>query len=378
MANKDSKKIPYLPRIIAGSILIILFVVILVLSIVFPDSIFANCMSLVGRTSYLGVDFMNILERLLGTVFYFALFIGLEILIRLIIDIATNKANNKVKTISRLIGSTIKYGCSLVFLFLALTLWGVDTTALLVSAGIIALVIGLGAQSLISDIIAGINIVFEGEYHVGDVVFIDGFRGTIEEIGLTLTKIVDAGGNRKCINNSKISTVVNLSSDDSLAIVVFSIEYSEDLRKVEKIFADNKENIRKEVPELLETPRYLGVDALSASSVDLKFVAKVNEGDRFSAQRALTRALYLMFADNGIYVPYNQLVLSTRKDGSYQSDVLTKKAAPVQKKEEVIDATLVQEESVAEAQEQEELSSEEEVKTVEENQTPAESSEVNE
>ena len=193
-------------------------------------------------------------------------------------------------------------------------MWGVDTTTLLVSAGIIALIIGLGAQSLISDIIAGINIVFEGEYHVGDVVFIDGFRGTIEEIGLTLTKLVDTTGNRKCINNSKISTVINLSSDDSLVIVDFSIEYSEDLRKVEKIFEDNKAEIRKQIPTLLETPRYLGVNNLGSSSVDLRFVAKVDEENRFAAQRALTRALYLMFADNGVYVPFNQLVLSTRND----------------------------------------------------------------
>ena len=53
---------------------------------------------------------------------------------------------------------------------------------------------------------------------------------------------------------------------------------------------------------------------LGSSSVDLRFVAKVDEENRFAAQRALTRALYLMFADNGVYVPFNQLVLSTRND----------------------------------------------------------------
>ena len=315
MAENNQKTMNrFIPRFILGGIFLAVFILILVLGITMPDTIFAKCQSLIGRTSYAGADFLNILERLLGTLFYFCLLIGVEVIARTVIDISIQKANNKVKTVTRLIGSTIKYACALVWLFMALTIWGVDTTTLLVSAGIIALIIGLGAQSLISDIIAGINIVFEGEYQVGDIVYIDGFRGTIEEIGLTLTKIIDPTGNRKCINNSKISTVVNLSSDDSLAIVDFSIEYSEDLRKVEAIFEAHKEEIRKAIPELLETPRYLGVNNLGSSSVDLRFVALVGEDDRFVAQRALTRALYLMFADNGVYVPYNQLVLSTRND----------------------------------------------------------------
>ena len=314
----------YIPRMIIAAIYVAVFVVILVIGVTSPDSICAKCMILDGRTSYAGADANNIFERILGTVYYFALLIGIQAIVRLVIDLSITKANNKVKTICRLIGSTIKYVCCLVWLFLALTLWGVNTTTLLVSAGIITLVIGLGAQSLISDIIAGINIVFEGEYHVGDVCFIDGFRGTIEEIGLTLTKLVDAQGNKKCINNSKISTVINLSTDDSLAIVDFSIEYSEDLRKVEQVFEDNKEEIRKSIPKLLETPRYLGVNNLGTSSVDLRFVAKVGEADRFEAQRALTRALYLMFSDNGIYVPYNQVVLSTRKDDENLDKFLNK------------------------------------------------------
>lgn len=304
----------FIPRIIFAGTLMIIFIVILVIGLNAPGSLFAKCMDLTGRTSYAGANFANIMERIVGTLYYFALLIGLQSLIRVIIDICIRKANNKIRTICRLIGSTIRYACALVWLFIALTLWGVDTTTLLVSAGIIALIIGLGAQSLISDIIAGINIVFEGEYQVGDVVFIDGFRGTIEEIGLTLTKLVDTTGNRKCINNSKISTVINLSTEDSLAVVDFSIEYSEDLRKVEEIFENNKQEIKEQVKCLLETPRYLGVNSLGASSVDLRFVARVNEADRFAAQRELTRALYLMFADNGIYVPYNQLVLSTRND----------------------------------------------------------------
>jgi len=309
----------YIPRIIFGGVCFAVFLTFLIIGIAAPESIFAKCASLVGRTSYEGANFVNILERIFGTVYYFGLFIGLNILIRVIIELSIQKADNRVKTVCRLIGSTIKYACSIVWLFISLTLWGVDITTLLVSAGIIALIIGLGAQSLISDIIAGINIVFENEYHVGDLVYIDGFRGTIQEIGLTLTKIVDWSGNVKSINNSKISTVVNLSAEKSVIVVDFSIEYTEDLRKVEQIFEDHKQEIKDQIPQLLSVPEYLGVNNLGASSVDLRFSAKVEEENRYSAQRALTRALYLMYSDNGVYVPFNQLVLSTRNEAGEEA-----------------------------------------------------------
>ena len=65
--------------------------------------------------------------------------------------------------------------------------FGVDTTTLLASAGVIVLIVGLGAQSLIEDVIAGLSIVFENEYEVEDIVIIDNFRGEIIEIGLRTT-----------------------------------------------------------------------------------------------------------------------------------------------------------------------------------------------
>jgi small conductance mechanosensitive channel len=325
MANKKQQKMSnYLVQLISAGALILVFAVILILGIVIPDSAFAQAYSLVGKTTYVGADFNNIFGRVLGTVGYFGIFIGSEILIRVIVELSIKKSNNKVKTIARLVSSTVRYAAALVWLFLSLTLWGVDTTTLLVSAGILALIIGLGAQSLISDIIAGINIVFEGEYHVGDVVLIDGFRGTIEEIGLTITKLVDAAGNQKSINNSKITTVVNLSIKTSLAIVDFSIDYGEDLRKVEKVFEENKAAIKERIPELKKEPEYLGVNNLGASSVDLRFTGTCSEANRFIVQRALLRELYLVFGENGIYVPFNQLVLSARDNEPKVQEVVDK------------------------------------------------------
>ena len=75
---------------------------------------------------------------------------------------------------------------------------------------IIRYIVGLGAQSLIKDIIAGIFIVFEGEFRVGDIVTIKEFRGTVLDIGLRTTKIMGMDGNIKIYNNSEISGITNV------------------------------------------------------------------------------------------------------------------------------------------------------------------------
>ena len=84
-------------------------------------------------------------------------------------------------------------------------------------AGVLALIIGLGSQSLVADILAGIFIVFEGEFQVGDIVIIDGWRGEVKEIGIRTTKLVDVGGNIKIVNNSEIKTIINQTQELSLA-----------------------------------------------------------------------------------------------------------------------------------------------------------------
>ena len=213
-------------------------------------------------------------------------------------------------TITTLIISFLKYFIAIVAIFLILGAWGVDTRALLASAGILGLIIGLGAQSMIADILAGISIVFEGEFQVGDIVVIDGWRGSVEEIGVRTTKIKDAGGNVKIVNNSAISSVVNQTKELSLAKAYISIEYGMPIPQAELIIKKNLSRIREAIPEIQEGPYYKGVDRLGESSVDLLFFAKCKEEDLYSVQRALNRELKIMFDENGINIPFPQVTVS--------------------------------------------------------------------
>lgn len=230
-------------------------------------------------------------------------------------------------TITTLVVSFLKYLIAIIAVFLILGAWGVDTRALLASAGILGLVIGLGAQSMIADILAGISIVFEGEYQVGDIVVIDGWRGVVEEIGVRTTKIKDTGGNVKIINNSAISSIINQTKELSLARAYISIEYGMPIPQAELIIKKNLDRIRAAIPQIQEGPYYKGVDKLAESSVDLLFTAACKEEDIYIVQRALNRELKIMFDENGINIPFPQVTISQLETNDTKTHPNAKKEA---------------------------------------------------
>lgn len=218
--------------------------------------------------------------------------------------------NKKAATFSSLIRSLLKWAAIIVAIFVILSKWGVDTTKILASIGILALIIGLGCQTLISDIVAGIFLVADNAFEVGDIVVIDGFRGTVIEIGLKTTKIEDAGGNVKLVSNSAITSMVNLTNSLSLAIVEISIPYEENLARTETLLIEHLKDMPKRIPSLVEGPFYKGVEDMGDSAVILKVIAKVKEEDRFQATRDMKRDIYIFLNENAITVPYPQLTIT--------------------------------------------------------------------
>lgn len=218
-------------------------------------------------------------------------------------------SNARMATICRLLRSIVRYFAVLVGVFSCLNLFGVDTSTLLASAGILSLVIGLGSQKLIGDILAGLFIIFEGEFRVGDIITIGDWRGTVSEIGVRTTKVEDSGGNVKIFANSAVSGVVNMTQRLSLAPVDVGINYDESLERVEEILARELPRIKDRVPGVLMGPDYKGVQSMDESCVTLRITARCKEDDRVKVIRSLNRELLLMFKKYSIEIPYNQLVL---------------------------------------------------------------------
>ncbi len=229
--------------------------------------------------------------------------------------------NQRSETILKMLHSFTKYGLAILAILLILTVWGVNSAALITSAGGLALVVGLGAQSLISDVLAGIFIVFEGEFNVGDIVIIDNYRGKVLSIGIRTTKIRDIYGDIKTINNAQITTVINKTKELSMADVVVGINYGESLEKVEKIFKKEVKFIKDKIPETEEEVVYLGVQDLNASSVDLLFITYCKEEHVLAVKRKMRRELKLIFDRYNIEIPYQHITLEPRENG-FESNVI--------------------------------------------------------
>lgn len=253
-----------------------------------------------------GAGDYNIFIRILSYTFFI---FGISYIVRLLMKLML-PGFKKLKGLLTILISVIKYAAVIVWLFFILSSFGVDTTVILAGLGIVSLIVGLAIQPLLSDIIAGLFIIFEDVFNVGDIIVADGFRGTVKEIGMRHTQIEDAGGNIKVINNSDIRALVNMTNQLSLASIEMCIEYGESLERVEAILNDNLEKIKEAIPEIKEGPFYKGVSALADSSVNLKFIAKCEETAKYQVERDMNRQFKLLFDKHNINIPFPQIVVN--------------------------------------------------------------------
>ncbi len=229
--------------------------------------------------------------------------------IKLILQ-AIGRKGGRTAAVTTLIIGILKYLAVIVAVIWGLSILGVNTTAVLAGVGIVGLILGFGAQSLIEDIITGAFIIFEGQYAVGDVIVLDDFRGVVRSIGVRTTTIEDAGGNLKVVNNSDIRNFQNRSRIDSLAICEVGVTYGADLKQIEKTLVQALPALYETSNGLyLEAPRYTGVSELGDNGVILRFAVPVKEENIFIATRKLNRDIRVLFAEKGIEIPFPQVVV---------------------------------------------------------------------
>ena len=221
--------------------------------------------------------------------------------------------NHRVRTVLGLAANLVRYIAIIVIVIGVLSMLNVDMPTILAGLGVIALIIGFGAESLIADVVTGFFILVDNQYNVGDIIEVGGFRGTVTEIGIRTTSLTDAGGNIKIINNADMKNILNRSDKSSKAVADFSIPYETDLEKLEEKIPALLEAIYQKHPEVFKSaPVYLGVQTLGGSSVDLRFVAEVGESDIYSGARILNHDLFVGFRKLGVECPFPQVDVHSR------------------------------------------------------------------
>ena len=189
-------------------------------------------------------------------------------ILRIILNCFSRRMSPRGRTICQMINSVSHYIGTIILILFALSMFGVNTTTLLGGAGIIALMVTLGANSMISDVLAGLFVIFEGNIMVGDVVQIGNARGRVTDISMRTIKLMDEYTREiTVINNSQIRDFVNQTQCETYFFIDVSLSHDVGLVKGEKIVLETLAKLPEKCPEIIGKPRYLGVAQLPERNI---------------------------------------------------------------------------------------------------------------
>jgi small conductance mechanosensitive channel len=212
----------------------------------------------------------------------------------------------------RTLGSLIRSGFFYVLVFISgimmLTVFNVHPTAVLTAAGVVGLAVGFGAQKLVKDVLAGFFIVLENQYSVGDYVTIGAVTGTVQDLGVRITRLRDDYGKLVIIPNGDISQVINHSRGPLLAVVDVSVDPKTDVEKLRALIEDAGKDVAENVEGIVSSPQAGGIVALDASKMTVRATAEVKTGRQFAVQNALREAIRGRMQEAGIDLAYEQVV----------------------------------------------------------------------
>jgi moderate conductance mechanosensitive channel len=182
---------------------------------------------------------------------------------------------------------------------------------LLASAGILGVALGFGAQTLVKDFLSGIFMILEDQYGVGDVVELGqsagGATGTIEAVGLRVTRLRDVHGTVWYIRNGEVLRVGNMSQGWAQAVIDVDVPHDQDLARVQELLKQVGRELAADPAVdgiLLEEPEVWGVEALSGASVVVRVVAKTAPLKQWEVARLMRERIKRAFDAEGIRVPY--------------------------------------------------------------------------
>ena len=224
----------------------------------------------------------------------------LVLILKLLSQLLCMSLGSKGETILRLLINLAGYIVMIMAIYYSFVNFGIDTGGLLGAMAFVSLAVSLGSKDLVSDVLAGMTIVIEGEYQVGDIVEIEGYKGKVLEIGARTTKLLGQGDNVKIVNNRDIRNVLNLTRYNSWYAMQLDIPASCPLEKMEKILLDELPNIGKKSDMIISGPLYKGVEAIGKGSFRITILTECREDDFRSVQRLLNREIHQLLIKENI------------------------------------------------------------------------------
>ena len=226
--------------------------------------------------------------------------------------ISKNKRIDKRKmTIVSLIRKIIKY---LIFIFVILAIlnvYGVNTSGIITSIGIAGVIVGLAVQDIVADFLAGVFILFDDKYTLGEIVTINDFKGEVIGLGLMSTKIKAASGEVLILANSSFKSVINHSRNDTNLFINVDVAYDTNIDTLEKALKEMEEEVSK-IDGYVNDYKLLGIQEFAASSIKYMVMLTCKYNLQYQVKRDFNMILKKYLDKYKIEIPYTKVDVNIR------------------------------------------------------------------
>ena len=215
-----------------------------------------------------------------------------------------NQRAQALGSLLRSIASVLIFGVVFVMI---LSEVGVDITPIIASASVVGLAIGFGAQSLVKDFLSGIAMMVEDQYGVGDSIKIGDVSGTVEAVGLRVTRMRDVDGTVWYVRNGEILRVGNQSQNWARTVLDVTVGYDSDISEAQRVLGDVLTGLAEDPalgPLILEEPEVWGVQSMAPGGISIRVALKTAPLQQWKVARALRERVKEAFDAAGIQMVF--------------------------------------------------------------------------
>ena len=264
------------------------------------------------------IDFFLIGKSILEIIiFFFVLkFVnkGLHIFFDKVIDrVSDNEMKKNYQTLRQLGIYVIDAIVILFFVTNILGNFGIDTKAILATAGVLGVAVGFGGKKIVEDIFTGLSIILTGQLRVGDYVTVNSSTGTVEKLTLTMCVIRAYNGDVHYLRNGQIDTVINQTKDFSFPLFNVGVAYKTNINHVMQVLKD----LGRELKESEEYGKYVlsdieicGLNEFQDSAIVVLCRIKTTPQEQWKIKRRFNQMIKERFEQEGIEIPFPQVVVN--------------------------------------------------------------------
>jgi moderate conductance mechanosensitive channel len=222
----------------------------------------------------------------------------------------------RAKTMGSLLKSISSGVVVAVIATMMLSALGLNIGPVLASAGIIGVALGFGSQTLVKDFLAGIFLIFEDQYGVGDVVDVgDSLSGTVEAVSLRVTRLRDTNGTVWYVRNGELLRVGNMSQNWARTVLDIQVSAREDLAKVRRVLSEVSDDLWRDDDfdgVIIEQPEIWGIEAMTPDAITLRVTLKTAPMEQWRVAREMRERIKARFDHEDIQAPYPTSVVMNR------------------------------------------------------------------